>query len=71
MEYTKVKSKKALEKQHIAVIDSNEYWQFEDAKYVLNIVAKGLVFKQTGTYNYPAKTISECLSIYNKGFKKA
>jgi hypothetical protein len=70
MELTQVKSKKALERQGLAVIESNDFWQFNEAKYVIKIVAKNLVFKQTGTSNYPTQTIRECLWIYNRGLEK-
>ena len=69
MELTQVKSKKALENQGLAVIESNDFWQFNEAKYVINIIAKNLIFKQTGTSNYSAKTIKECLWIYNRGLE--
>ena len=67
----KVTTRKQLESQGIATIESNDLWGFGEGnefKYVLAITKKGLVFKNEGTRNYPTKTIKECINLYNEGF---
>jgi hypothetical protein len=67
----KVKTRKQLEAQKIAVIESNDFYGFgedNEFNYVLNIVKKGLVFKHDQTTNYPHKTIKDCIEHYNSGF---
>lgn len=66
-----VRTRKQLEEQGIARIETNEWWGFGDDgefKYVLNIIKKGLVFKYEKTENYPHKTIKSCIEQYNHGF---
>ena len=67
----KATTRKQLESQGIATIDSNDFWGFGEGnefKYVLVINKKGLVFKNEGTTNYPTKAIKECINLYNEGF---
>lgn len=67
----KVRTKKELESQGIARIESNDVWGFgEDGefKYVLNIIKEGVVFKYEGSSNYAHKTIKDCVDHYNQGF---
>ena len=67
----KVKTKKQLESQGIARIESNDFWQFGgegEYKYVLNIIKVGVFFKDERTSNFPHKTIKSCIDHYNRGF---
>jgi hypothetical protein len=67
----KVRTRKELESKGIATIVSNDFWGFGDDNeynYVLNIVKKGLIFKNERTSNYPHKTIKSCIDHYNEGF---
>ena len=57
-----------------ARIETNEFWGFDDAKWVLVLnddkVNEGYYFKQTLTLNYPAKTKKELKWVYSKGLIK-
>lgn len=67
----KVRTKKELESQGYAKIESNDLWGFGEEgefKYVLNIVKKGYLFKASETSNYACKTIKDCIEHYNLGF---
>lgn len=67
-----VRTRKELESQGIATIESNDFWGFgEDGefKHVLVIIKEGFMFKNEETSNFPCKTIKECIELYNEGFK--
>ena len=67
----KVRTKKELESQGYATIESNEFWGFGEEgefKYVLNIVKEGYLFKASETSNKACKTIKDCIEHYNLGF---
>lgn len=71
--FKKVTTRKQLESQGIATIESNDFYGFgeeNEFRFVLAIVKKGLVFKNEETRNYPTKTIKECINLYNEGFIK-
>jgi len=64
-------TRKQLEKEGIAKIESNDFWGFGEQgeyKYVLNIIKEGVVFKDERTTNFPHKTIKECIEHYKRGF---
>lgn len=64
-------TRKQLEKEGIAKIESNDFFSFGDPgdyKYVLNIIKEGLVFKDEKTTNFPHKTIKGCIEHYKRGF---
>jgi len=57
-----------------ARIETNKFWGFDDAKWVLVLnddkVNEGYFFKETGTLNYPANTKAELKWVYARGIVK-
>lgn len=69
--FAKVKTRKQLEDQGIARIESNDAWGYGEPgefKYVLNIIDNRFVFKHEGSTNYSHATIKDCIDHYNDGF---
>jgi len=69
-----MKTRKDLEKEGIATIESNAFYGYGDAKWVLVLndkyVDNEYLFKKTKTITYPAMTIGECIGIYLGGIEK-
>lgn len=69
-----VNTRKQLEAQGIAGIETNDWWQYDDAKWVLvlndDYVEQGYVFKETKTTMWADLTISRLVEIYNNGIIK-
>jgi len=69
-----MRTKKELEKQGIATIQSNDFYGYEEAKWVLvlndEFVDNQQVFSKTKTITFPAMTIAECIGIYLGGIQK-
>jgi hypothetical protein len=67
-------TRKKLESEGIAKIESNDFYGYGDAKWVLVLNDKYIddeyVFRKTKTITYPAMTIAECASIYLGGIEK-
>ena len=61
-----VKSRKAMEAQGYAKIESNEAHGFDEAKYVL-VLKSGYVLYCEGTCTYPTMTIRDAIDTYNAG----
>ena len=57
-----------------AKIETNKFWGFDDAKWVLVLnedkVNEGYCFKETGTLNYAANTKRELKWVYARGIIK-
>ena len=67
-------TRKQLQKEGIATIESNDFYGYEEAKWVLVLndeyVDNQQVFSKTKTITFPAMTIGECIGIYLGGIEK-
>jgi len=69
-----MKTKRKLESEGIATIQSNDFYGYDDAKWVLVLndkyVDNEYLFSKTKTITFPAMTIGECIGIYLGGIEK-
>jgi hypothetical protein len=69
-----MKTRRKLESEGIATIQSNDFYGYDDAKWVLVLndkyVDNEYLFSKTKTITFPAMTIGECIGIYLGGIEK-
>jgi len=69
-----MKTRKELQKEGIATIQSNDFYGYEEAKWVLVLndehIDNQQVFSKTKTITFPAMTIGECIGIYLGGIEE-
>ena len=68
-----MKTRKQLEAEGIAKIESNDFYGYDNAKWVLVLSSElenDFYFKKTKTITYPALTIGECIGIYLGGIER-
>jgi len=67
-------TRKQLKQEGIATIQSNDFYGYDEAKWVLVLndeyVDKEYLFSKTNTITFPAMTIGECIGIYLGGIQK-
>lgn len=67
-------TRKQLESEKIATIETNDWWQYDDANWVLilndELIEEGYVFKETQTTMWADLTIKRLTEIYKNGIIK-